>query len=259
MSDVFATYARYYDLLYADKDYAAEANYVIERLQGNRPGLRKLVEFGSGTGRHGRLLARAGFDVTGLERSAHMLAQAHAVASREGPVSPGAFRSVEGDVRLSIVPGVFEAVVALFHVVSYQAANDDVLAMFRNAARHLAPSGLFLFDVWYGPAVLTLRPETRVKRIANDEMRVTRIAEPQLLAETNCVEVKFEVFIEDLTTGQIKRVQERHLMRYFTTPEIAWLAELTGFQVVEAEEWLTRKAPSTSTWGVCYLLRRNAP
>src|SRR5712692_10056924 len=147
MSDVFATYARYYDLLYADKDYAAEANYVIERLQGHRPGLHKLVEFGSGTGRHGRLLARAGFDVTGLERSAQMLAQAHAVASREGPVSPGAFRAVEGDVRLSIVPGVFVAVGALFHVVSYQAANDDVLAMFRNAARHLAPSGLFFFDV----------------------------------------------------------------------------------------------------------------
>jgi SAM-dependent methyltransferase len=259
MSEVFAEYARYYDLLYADKDYVAEAKYVVERLQEHRPGLRKVIEFGSGTGRHGRLLARAGFDVTGLERSAAMLTQANAVAAREGPVSPGAFTAVEGDVRSTLVPGLFDVVVSLFHVVSYQTGNDDVLALFRNAARHLITGGIFLFDVWYGPAVLTLRPETRIKRIGDAQMRVTRIAEPRLLADSNCVEVNFEVFIEDVPTGKIRRLQEQHHMRYFTTPEIAWLAELAGFGVVAAEEWLTRKPPSTNTWGVCYVLRRNAP
>jgi SAM-dependent methyltransferase len=258
MSEVFSEYSNYYDLLYADKDYQGEANYVACKLREHRPGIRSVLEFGSGTGRHGRLLARAGFDVMGLERSALMLTQGFAVASREGPVSPGAFSAVEGDVRLTIVPGAFEAVVSLFHVASYQTANQDVLALFRNAARHLTSDGLFMFDVWYGPAVLTMRPETRVKRIANDQIRVTRIAEPRLLADSNCVEVNYEVFIEELPTGGIKRLQETHLMRYFTTPEITCLAEFTGFGVVEAEEWMTRKSPSTSTWGVCYLLRRNA-
>jgi SAM-dependent methyltransferase len=258
MSEIFAAYSHYYDLLYADKDYRAEADYVASKLREHRRGVHRVVEFGSGTGRHGRLLARAGFDVVGIERSATMLRQSASVAAEEGPVSPGTFAAVEGDVRTRTVPGPFDAAISLFHVVSYQTANDDVAALFRNAAQHLHSGGVFLFDVWYGPAVLTLRPETRVKRMANERMRITRIAEPHLLSDTNCVEVNFDVFIEDVPTGGIKRLQEQHLMRFFTTPEIAWLAELSGFRMLEAEEWLTRKAPSTSTWGVCYVLRRNA-
>lgn len=255
MSTVFADYSRYYDLLYADKDYAAEADYVTSRLRQHRPALRTLVEFGSGTGRHGRLLARAGFEVVGVERSPTMLARSNADA---GAVTPGSFRAVEGDVRHQRVAGTFDGVVSLFHVVSYQTTNDDVLAMFRNAARHLGDGGLFLFDVWYGPAVLTLQPETRVKRIADAQVRVTRIAEPRLLADRNCVEVKYEVFVEELSTGAIRMLTEQHRMRYFTTPEIGWLADLAGFRVLQAEEWLTRREPSPDTWGVCYILQKVA-
>jgi hypothetical protein len=94
--------------------------------------------------------------------------------------------------------------------------------------------------------------------MANDQIRVTRIAEPRLLVESNCVEVNYDVFVEDIRTARIRRLQEQHRMRYFTTPEIAWLAELAGFAVVSAEEWLTLQPPSTNTWGVCYVIRRNA-
>src|SRR5438105_2725348 len=164
MSEVFADYSRYYDLLYADKDYQAEAHYVAGKLREHRPTLGKILEFGSGTGRHGRLLARAGFDVVGIERSSAMLEQSAQVAAAEGPIAAGSFTGVQGDVRSRIVPGKFDAAIALFHVVSYQTGNDDVSALFHNAARHLTGAGLFLFDVWYGPAVLTLTPQTRIKR-----------------------------------------------------------------------------------------------
>jgi SAM-dependent methyltransferase len=259
MSEVFSDYGNYYDLLYADKDYGAESQYVVSKLRELQPGIRSVLEFGSGTGRHGRLMARAGFDMVGIERSPTMLAQSVGSRTEKDSVVPGTFTAVEGDVRTRTVPGPFDAAIALFHVVSYQTTNDDVLMVFRNAARHLGAGGIFLFDVWYGPAVLTLRPENRIKRMANDQIRVTRIAEPRLLVESNCVEVNYDVFVEDIPTGRIRRLQEQHLMRYFTTPEIAWLAELVGFGVVAAEEWLTSNPPSTSTWGVCYVLRRNAP
>lgn len=255
MSTVFADYSRYYDLLYADKDYAAEAAYVAALLRDCRPGTRSVVEFGSGTGRHGALLAQAGFDVVGVERSQAMLAQSQA---RGATSQPGSFRAVEGDVRTHCVPGTFDAVISLFHVVSYQTTNDDVLAMFRNAARHLMNGGLFLFDVWYGPAVLTLRPDTRVKRMADGKIRVTRIAQPELLADSNCVHVKYDVFIEETATGAIRQLSEEHHMRYFTTPEMHWLASLTGFQILLTHEWLTRRDPSSQTWGACYVLKKVA-
>jgi hypothetical protein len=50
----------------------------------------------------------------------------------------------------------------MFAVLGYQGENDDVLAALKTAHRHARPGGLFLFDVWYGPAVLHERPSQRV-------------------------------------------------------------------------------------------------
>ena len=74
----FEKYAAFYDLLYRDKDYAAEADYVARRIRSILPEARSLLEFGSGTGRHGRLLAAMGFDVHGIERSREMVSVARA-------------------------------------------------------------------------------------------------------------------------------------------------------------------------------------
>ena len=74
MSDkVFVDYSRYYDLLYQDKDYVGESKYIVNLLK--RHGIVKgsLLEFGSGTGKHGRLIANEGFQVHGIERSAEMV------------------------------------------------------------------------------------------------------------------------------------------------------------------------------------------
>ena len=72
----FDAYSRYYDLLYRDKDYAAEVDYIDRLLQRHGVSGKDLLEFGSGTGKHGRLLAERGYRVTGIERSAEMVAQA---------------------------------------------------------------------------------------------------------------------------------------------------------------------------------------
>ena len=45
-------------------------------------------------------------------------------------------------------------------------------------------------------------------------------------------------------------------MRHFSTPEIKLLAYTTGFELLHAEEYLTKAAPSEKTWGVCYILKK---
>ena len=54
---VFDAYAAYYDLLYKDKDYAGETEYVHRLIQRFNPGAKSILELGSGTGKHARLLA----------------------------------------------------------------------------------------------------------------------------------------------------------------------------------------------------------
>lgn len=63
---IFGGYARYYDLLYRDKDYAGEAEYVARTIRSAVPDARDILELGSGTGRHGRLLATRVLTFTAL-------------------------------------------------------------------------------------------------------------------------------------------------------------------------------------------------
>src|SRR5262249_11237336 len=93
----FQKYSAYYDLLYRDKNYPAEAEYVARTILSIVRGARSILELGSGTGLHGRLLAATGFDVHGIECSADMVAVANG-----SPASPllgagGSFTCEVGD------------------------------------------------------------------------------------------------------------------------------------------------------------------
>ncbi len=115
--------------------------------------------------------------------------------------------------------------------------------------------GVFIFDVWYGPAVLTDRPVVRVKRMEDDEIKVTRLAEPVLHPNENRVDVNYHVFVRDLESGVVNELRETHVMRYFFRPEIELFAAQNGFRLLNAEEWLSGKAPGEDTWGVCFVMK----
>ena len=165
------------------------------------------------------------------------------------------FTCQEGDIRTITFARTFDAVLALFHVVSYQITNEDVSAVFQQASEHLKRGGLFVFDVWYSPAVYNFKPETRMKRMADDEVEVTRIAEPDVIPNENRVSVNYTVYVRDKTTGSFQTFSETHPMRHFSIPEIDLLATAAGFQRLAVEEFLTGVEPGEHTWGVCFVLK----
>jgi SAM-dependent methyltransferase len=246
----FGSYARYYDQLNRDKDYPAEARYVARRLRAERPGAKRLLELGAGTGIHAFALAAEGFEVTAVERSVEMLEQAR----RRWRAQDGALRArvqlLQGDIRELRLETRFDAVVALFHVVSYLATDEDLRACFGAVAAHLEPGAPFLFDVWYGPAVLEQRPSIRVRRVKDSVHALTRIAVPELLAAEKLVDVHYQLFARHLATGCIEEVRETHRMRYLFAPELTTLLGEAGLTLRHQEAWLSGEPPSEDTWSV---------
>ena len=249
MAVLFDAYSEYYDLLYRDKDYAGEVRYVLGHIERYGKGGKRLLELGCGTGDHACLLAAAGYEVTAIDSSAQMVEQAR----RKNAGSSINFRM--GDARDFRAERHYDTVAAFFHVASYQTTDDDIRRLFETASNHLAPGGLFIFDFWYGPAVLTQGPAVRVKRVENERIRVVRIAEPEMNPRCNSVVVKYQVLVENKETQVLSRFEEHHTMRYFFEPEIRLLLGERDIHVLRFEEWMSSKPPSVTTWGVVCLAR----
>lgn len=256
MSTNFSHYSHYYDLLYADKDYASEVRYVRTLIDefAKRPA-SSLLELGCGTGIHACALAAQGLYVLGVDLSPDMLAGARARAVAQG-FDAGRLSFDQGDARSFRVDRKFDVVASLFHVLSYQTTEADLQAMMQTSACHLDAGGLFVFDFWYGPAVLWQRPAVRAKRLSSNKVEVTRLAEPIIHDQINVVDVNYSVFVKELASNQTHEIKETHRMRYLFLPEIDRLLDANGFDRLHTEEWLTRKAPSLDSWGVCVVARK---
>ena len=246
---VFGAYSAYYDLLYRDKDYPGEAAYVDAMIHRHAPAARRLLDLGCGTGVHAALLARSGWEVHGVDQSETMLEGALQRRAALPEEIAGRMDFTRGDVRTYRHPMPFDAVTALFHVASYQTANQDLDALFQTATENLSRGGIFFFDFWYGPAVLSQRPEVRIRRLASDTVKVVRLAEPVLHPNVNIVDVNYEIQVTDLASGERVCLQEDHRMRYLFLPEVQRLLQAHGFQAIE--EWMTGKEPGEGSWGVC--------
>lgn len=248
MSDVFGSdYANAYDVIYQDKDYEAECD-VIERVFKKCGGktIKDILDLGCGTGNHVFPLARRGFNVTGVDRSEAMIAGARKKTA-DGE-SKAIFQ--QGDIRSIDLRKQFDAVIMMFAVLGYQTENDDVLSALQTARRHLQPGGLFIFDIWYGPAVLTQRPSERAKVIPTAKGKVLRLSSGDLDMRRHVCRVKFHMWhMEDRHV--VSETNESHDMRYFFPLELELLLKSTEFKLLHLGAFPQfEEQPDENTWNV---------
>jgi 2-polyprenyl-3-methyl-5-hydroxy-6-metoxy-1,4-benzoquinol methylase len=139
---VFAEYAPWYDLLYQDKDYASEVDFVEGRLRDHGVASGKVLDLGCGTGLHAIEFARRGWAVAGVDLSQEMIAGAKERAEQAGLAIP--FR--QGDACEAGPEHDFDTVVSLFHVASYQRDRKRLEGLFRTAYAALKPGGMLFSD-----------------------------------------------------------------------------------------------------------------
>lgn len=251
---VFKKYAEAYDTMYANKEYDAECDAVEALLnRHSEDDIATILDLGCGTGGHLLPLTSRGFQVTGVDQSAEMLAQAQEKADHMGM----AVTLHQGDLRTLALGETFDAAISMFAVVSYLTTNADLSAAFRAIADHLKPGGLFLFDFWYGPGVLRDPPAERSRLIEQgDGGRLLRIASPTHDPLTQTVVVNYRlIHLEDDAISS--EVEEAHPMRYFFPQELRLLLSDAGFELLSLTRLNVAGTPlDESDWTACIVAQR---
>lgn len=249
--EVFKDYAYYYNAFYKDKDYKAEAAQIDGLLKKWGKNINSIVNFGCGTGRHDMELADLGHRCTGIDKSPMMIDIAKkAACTRKGEVD-----FFVGDIRDFSSEEKFDAVISLFHVMSYQKSNEDILHALQSARRVIRENGLLLFDVWYGPGVLSDKPCVRVREVEDEKNRLVRIAKPVMYDKENVVDVCYDVYVINKRSGETKEIREVHSMRYFFRPELEFLLKTAGFELIENLDCNTLCPTTYDSWTSYFIAR----
>ena len=138
----YSTFARYYDKLTRNVDYAAHADYLCSLLEriGHPAGLT--LDLACGTGSLTLELANRGFNVYGLDASPEMLSVAQQKAGKAGKDILFICQKMQ---EMDLYGGV-DTAVCMLDSINHITSKADLQESFRRIATFLNPGGCFVFD-----------------------------------------------------------------------------------------------------------------
>ncbi|MEV7808753.1 class I SAM-dependent methyltransferase [Microbispora sp. NPDC088329] len=187
----------------------------VERLAG-LAGDGRALEFAIGTGRVAIPLAERGVPVTGIELSRPMIDQLRTKADEETiPV-------IVGDMATAVAPGEYTLVYLVYNTISNLLTQAEQVACFRNAARHLAPGGRFVIELWV--------PELR--KLPPGQQAVVWHHEPGYIGLDT-----YDVLRQQIVSHHFRFDESEHARlyrsphRYIWPAELDLMAQLAGFEL----------------------------
>lgn len=185
---------------------------LLAELAGSGP----VLELAIGTGRVALPLVERGLAVSGIELSEPMVQRLRAKPGGDGiPVTMG-------DMTSASVPGAFALVFLAFNSISNLRTQAEQVACFRNAARHLAPGGRFVIELWVPPIRRMPPGQLAVPMQVDDEHLVFDTYDP---VSQSCTSHHYRTGPDGQTT------YSSGSFRYIWPAECDLMAQLAGLEL----------------------------
>ncbi len=223
MAQAYEYLAEWFEDLNDDCDYPVWSQYFIDTLRALHAG-EKGLELGCGSGAFCRALERAGFRMSGADRSAAMLTAAEKRAREEGlPI--GFFLA---DAAALKTPEKYDFILSPNDCFNYLPPQKLERA-FRGVRAALQKGGIFFFDV---SSEYKLRTKVADTVSADDRDEITYLSFNAL--KENAVESDVTLFIRR-KDGAFERFDEKHLRYIHTEEGLRAALEGAGFTVLRVE------------------------
>lgn len=254
----FNIYAKFYDLLYKDKDYQKEAKYIdslILKYSTKQKSDLSVLDLACGTGRHLFELSSLGYQsLSGSDISSAMIEVAVEQA-----------KSVNKDIQFhnysfqesDQITGRFDVVLSMFSAVNYLTDFKDQEKTFRNIHSLLNDKGLFIFDYWNGYAVTRDYSPVKVLRKKHQQAEIVRISTTELDLIRQGTTVKFNcMYLED--DKKISEFEEVHHLHYYYFSEMHNLLSTAGFKVLHQSPFMQQdKSVDPYDWNISIVAQKD--
>ncbi len=215
---MFSKTARFYDKIYASKDYRAEVQKLVPFIRDNlRSGGDKLLDVACGTGVHIAYL-KDEFHVEGLDISAELLE----IARQRNPE----ILFHQGDMTGFDLQRAFDVVTCLFSSIGYVKTLQNLTRAVGCMARHLRPGGVLVIEPWFTPDAW--KPDTvHASFIDEPDLKIARV-------NTSFVQGRLSYFDLHYLIGTPEGTEhfvERHELGLFEIDETCAVLEAAGLEV----------------------------
>ena len=221
-------------------------------------GRRAILELGCGSGRTLLPLARDGYHVVGVDAAPRMLERCQERLGRLGQAARRV-ELVQGDFRAVALGRRFPLVICPFNAFMHLYSRADVERFLGVVRAHLAPGGLFAFDV-LNPDLGWLSRDPR-KRWARTRFRHPRTGKLTYYSTSTSYDAALQVafmriYYEPTSGGRTRVVRLAH--RQFFPLELEALLHYNGFTVEKHQGGFDGRAlvPESEEQVICCRSRR---
>ena len=244
--NAYTTFAQVYDLFMDNVPYEEWSNYIVSVLKeyGIHSGV--ICDLGCGTGKMTRLLAKAGYDMIGVDLSEDMLA----IAS--GQNEEGILYLCQ-DMREFELYGTVAAVVSICDCMNYILEPEDLTEVFRLVNNYLDPGGVFIFD---------LNTEYKYREIMGDST-IAEDRDDSSFIWDNQYEEEEKINIYDLSIfvreeGDLfRKYHETHYQRAYSLEEVKRAISEAGMEFVAVYDAFTKNSPRKDSERVYVIAREH--
>ncbi len=220
-------YVRFYNLIYKDKNYKQEAEFVYK--WANKP--KTMLELGIGSGQHAKYWAKSA-KIMGIDKSQDMIENAYRHKNITY-INQDIFNFLYNWAQEnSPIPVTFDCITAMFNVMGYTLLEEIIPLL------PLEKGQYFIFDIWDAAKFDKQPPQPKVKYFEH----FYRISIPERISE-RLLRIDFIIVEID----QI-RAFERHFVQGYFLKDIENLCRKYNYKIVDTK--------STSSWQLWFKLRK---
>ena len=248
----YESFARVYDELMDNVPYEEWAEYYAGVLKRNGIADGLVCELGCGTGNMTELLARAGYDMIGIDNSEEMLLIAREKAVKAGGLGQEILYLLQ-DMREFELYGTVRACVSVCDCVNYVLDGEELTEVFRLVNNYLDPKGVFVFD---------FNTTYKYEQVIGDAVIAENREDCSFIWE-NFYDEDEQINEYDLTIfvrqddDKYEKFTETHLQRGYTLEQMKDMLTRGGLVFVEAIDMDTQSEPTGESERICVVAREN--